>query len=48
LPEADHGTETKAEYRVLESEASYWHFYRASPQLLIRIVEFMEAFALLE
>ena len=48
FPEADHGMETKAEYRVLESEASYWHFYRASPQLFIRIVEFMEAFALLE
>lgn len=48
LPESGHGMDTEADYRVLESGASYWHYYRAAPQLTIHLVEFLEAFGLLE
>lgn len=38
---AEHGTETPAEYISLPSGESYWHFYRISPQVLIEIVDFL-------
>jgi pimeloyl-ACP methyl ester carboxylesterase len=38
---AEHGTETKDEYVELPGGASYWHFFRISPQVQVAIVDFL-------
>ncbi len=45
---ADHGMEMESEMVQLQGGQSYWHFYRASPEVRIEIVDFLRRYSFVE